>query len=203
MLDEDEQNYRIMVARRDGARTAQPGQAIIPKSAAVKQPMPLTTAGIAEMANELINQPYGWGGLYGNRDCSAMLKDLFAPFGVWLPRHSSHQALRGGDFIDLSGLAPEAKEKMILERGIPFLTLIWVKGHIMLYIGNSRGRAIVFHNLWGIKTRDILGREGRKVVGHAAITTLQPGAELPDFDLSGSDLLAKVEGMTLLVAVTR
>jgi|WetSurMetagenome_2_1015567.scaffolds.fasta_scaffold34934_3 hypothetical protein len=202
-VDEDEENYRIMVARRDGHRNAQPGRATIPKSAAVEQPMPLTMAGIAAMANELVNQPYGWGGLYGNRDCSAMLKDLFAPFGVWLPRHSSHQALRSGDFIDLNGLAPQVKERMILEHGIPFLTLIWVKGHIMLYIGSIHGRAIVFHNLWGIKTRDLLGREGRRVVGHAAITTLQPGAELPDADLSGSNLLTKVEGMTLLVAVTR
>jgi hypothetical protein len=202
-VDEDERNYRVMVAQRDGLRNAQPGRGIIPKCAAVKQPMPLTLAAIAAMANELINQPYGWGGLYGNRDCSSMLKDLFTPFGIWLPRHSSHQALRGGDFIDLSHLAPEAKERMILDHGIPFLTLIWVKGHIMLYIGSDQGRAIVFHNFWGIKTRDFLGREGRKVVGHAAITTLQPGTELPDVDPSNSNLSTKVEGMTLLVAPSR
>jgi len=202
-VDEDGENYRIMVARTDGRRVAQIRLVSIPRNTAVIQPLPLTPANLARMANELINEPYGWGGLYRNRDCSAMLKDLFAPFGIWLPRHSSHQALKGGDFIDLSSLTADAKERMILERGIPFLTLIWVKGHIMLYIGSNHDRAIVFHNLWGIKTRDILGREGRKVVGHAAITTLQPGAELPDVDFSSGDLLAKVEGMTLLVAKSR
>jgi len=202
-LDEDEGHYRIMVARPDGQRFAQVGQAIIPKNSAVIQPLPLTTANIARMANELMHKAYGWGGLYRNRDCSSMLKDLFAPFGIWLPRHSSHQALEGGGFIDLSSLTPEAKEKVILQYGVPFLTLIWVKGHIMLYIGSMHGRAMVFHNFWGIKTRDLWGREGRKVVGHAAITTLHPGAELPDADLSTGDLLTKVEGMTLLVAGTR
>ena len=87
---------------------------------------------------------------------------------------------------------------MILERGIPFLTLIWAKGHIMLYMGSRHGRALVFHNLWGIKTRDLWGREGRQVVGHAAITTLHPGAELPNRQLPDDDLLNRLEGMTLL-----
>jgi hypothetical protein len=192
-----------MVARLDGQRSAQVRQATIPKHSAVIQPLPVTTANIARTANELIHKAYGWGGLYRNRDCSSMLKDLFTPFGIWLPRHSSHQALEGGGFIDLSSLTPEAREKMILQYGVPFLTLIWVKGHIMLYIGSVQGRAMVFHNLWGIKTRDLWGREGRKVVGHAAITTLHPGAELPDIDLPTGDLLTKVEGITLLVAGTR
>jgi cell wall-associated NlpC family hydrolase len=202
-VDEDGENYRIMVARTEGSRIAQLRRVMIPKDTAVAQPLPLTSANIAAMANELMNKPYGWGGLYRNRDCSSMLKDLFVPFGIWLPRHSSHQALEGGGFLDLGSLTPEAKERMILQRGIPFLTLIWVKGHIMLYIGSEHGRAIVFHNLWGIKTRGLWGREGRKVVGHAAITTLRPGVELPDADLSGGDLLTKVEGMRLLVVETR
>jgi len=202
-LDEGEKNYGIMVAQADEHRTAQIRRAIIPRNGAVLQPLNLTPANIAAMANELINKPYGWGGLYRNRDCSAMLKDLFAPFGLWLPRHSSNQALESGAFTDLSNLAPEDKERMILERGIPFLTLIWVKGHVMLYIGNQHGRAIVFHNLWGIKTQDLWGREGRQVVGHAAITTLHPGAELNNIQLSSDDLLNRVEGMTLLVGERR
>jgi cell wall-associated NlpC family hydrolase len=198
-LDDDEKNYQIMVARADEHRTAQLRRGIIPRNAAVAQPMSMTPANIAAMSNELINKPYGWGGLYQNRDCSAMLKDLFAPFGLWLPRHSTHQAREGGTFIDLSSLTPEDKERTILERGIPFLTLLWLKGHVMLYIGNQHDRAIVFHNFWGIKTRDLWGREGRQVVGHAAITTLRPGAELPYFQPPSDDLLNRVEGMTLLV----
>ena len=198
VVAEDGDNYRIVVAQADDQGTAQSRQAIIPRGTANLQPLKLTQTNIAAVANELINRPYGWGGLYGNRDCSAMLKDLFAPFGLWLPRHSSNQALQGGVFIDLSDLEPSARERMILRRGVPFLTLIWAKGHIMLYLGNDQGRAVVFHNQWGIKTRDLLGREGRKVVGHAAITTLHPGAELPDLDDPDGDMLNRVEGMTLL-----
>jgi len=169
------------------------GHAIVPK------PLPLTPRQIAAISNELINEPYGWGGMYANRDCSAMIRDIFAPFGIWLPRNSADQAREGGTFMDLEGLTPEEKEAMILRYGKPYTTLLWRKGHIMLYIGSRGGKPLVFHNIWGIRTRDLLGREGRKVIGHAAITTLHPGMELSEADPRG-DLLSNLSGMTFLAA---
>ena len=154
---------------------------------------------MARMANELINEPYGWGGLYGNRDCSAMIRDLFAPFGIWLPRHSEDQVKEAGYYIDLKGLTPKQKEKIIIEKGIPYLTILWRKGHVMLYIGAQNGQALIFHNIWGIKTKDLRGREGRKIIGQAVITTLRPGSELRNFDAAG-DLLANIAGMSILGA---
>ena len=42
-----------------------------------------------------------------------------------------------------------------------------------------RGRAVVFHNTWGVRT--LSGdREGRHIVGGAVFSTLAPGLELPD-----------------------
>jgi hypothetical protein len=202
-VDQDAEKVLILVAQVGERRVAQIRRAVIPRDCAALQPLKLTQANTAAMANELINKPYGWGGLYQNRDCSSTLKDLFTPFGLWLPRHSSDQALKGGVFIDLSSFAPEVREPMILKQGMPFLTLIWVKGHIMLYIGSHRGRPLVFHNMWGIKTRDFLGSEGRSIVGHAAITTLRPGAELTNVESPGSGFLNRVEGMTLLATETR
>lgn len=189
---------RILVVQADEERTARVITAILPAAAAVLQPLPLTPRALAEMANQLMNQPYGWGGLYQNRDCSSLLKDLFAPYGIWLPRHSAHQALTGGTVLELGSLNPHDRERMIRQHGIPFLTLIWARGHIMLYLGQHEGHAVVFHTFWGIKTRTIWGREGRKIVGHSAITSLHPGAELSDRDFPGGDLLHRVEGMTVL-----
>jgi hypothetical protein len=128
-----------------------------------------------------------------------MTKDLFAPFGLWLPRHSADQAKEGGTFIDLQQLSPKEKERMILKQGIPYLTLIWRRGHIMLYIGSYRGSILVFHNMWGARTKDFLGRETKKIVGHAAITTLHPGIEFSDGDNPGMGYLDGILGMTLLV----
>lgn len=198
LVDPADNHCRIWVVQADEHRNAHLRQAVFPADAAVRQPLTLTPQALAETANRLMNQPYGWGGLYHNRDCSSMLKDLFAPFGLWLPRHSSHQAMTGGTFTELGSLPPEEREEIILQRGVPLMTLIWARGHIMLYLGHYEGHALVFHNFWGVKTRDFWGVEGRKVVGHAAITTLHPGAELADRDRAGGDLLNRVEGMTVL-----
>jgi len=161
------------------------------------KPLPFTYANAIKIANELIDEPYGWGGLYGNRDCSAMTRDFFAPFGLWLPRHSEDQVKKTGTYISLQDLEPEAKEKIILEKGIPYLSLLWRRGHVMLYIGAHNGRALIFHNVWGVRTIDADGHEGGKIIGKAAITTLYPGKELSDIDTEGI-LIKHLAAMTIL-----
>jgi hypothetical protein len=192
--------YRVLAGVADQNRSGRLRESTLPQEAATLKPLPLTPANLARMANEFMGQPYGWGGLYGNRDCSATLKDLFAPFGLWLPRNSSHQAHSVGTFIPLGHLSPAAKQDTILARAVPFLTLLWTKGHIALYLGEYGGEPVVFHNLWGVHTRDWRGREGRVVVGRAAVTTLHPGIELHAADRAQGDLLARIEGMTLLLS---
>lgn len=197
-IEEDAKGIKILVAVADKNGKASIKSTVVSREAATSKPLRLTAYTIANLANELINEPYGWGGLYQNRDCSAMIKDLFAPFGIWLPRHSADQAKEGGTFIDLQNLSPEEKEEMIMKQGVPYLTLIWRRGHIMLYVGNYEGKALIFHNLWGIRTKGFLGRESRKVVGHAAITTLNPGMEFRNDDSSENIYLSGILGMTLL-----
>ena len=199
-LDENEESLKILVAVADQNGRAFMKTAVLPKDRVAAKPLVLTTFNIAKLANELINESYGWGGLYQNRDCSAMVKDLFAPFGLWLPRHSADQAREGGSYIDLQNLSSAEKEAMIIKKGIPYLTLIWRRGHIMLYIGSYQGRVLVFHNMWGTRTRDSWGRETKKIVGHAAITTLHPGIETPDVDKPDDDYSNGILGMTLLIS---
>lgn len=199
LLGEDQGGYHVLVADTNSDRRAVFKQAWLTNSSAVRKPMRITRANVAAIADELIGKPYGWGGLHQNRDCSAMLKDLFAPFGIWLPRHSSNQAMEGGRFVPLKMHSPGEKIQVIRREGIPFFTLLWAKGHIMLYVGEHKGELAVFHNMWSVKTRDILGREASRVVGQAAVTSLHPGAELAGVSKRIPDILSRIEGMTLLI----
>ncbi|HWR03662.1 MAG TPA: SH3 domain-containing protein, partial [Humidesulfovibrio sp.] len=182
-------------AREASGRAASLAVRLKPGEAAA-MPLPLTPRNYARLANQLMGQPYGWGGYLDNRDCSALLLDLYAPFGVFLPRNSRQQA-RQGEWIPFNGLAPEAKEALLLEKGAPLLTLLHKPGHIMLYLGQKDGRAIILHDIWGLRTKSEQGAEGRFVVGRVAITTLTPGAELPDVQRAGL-LLPTFDGMTLV-----
>lgn len=198
-IGEDANNITLRVAVADNNGRACIKTAIVTKEALAVKPLKLNNMNIAKVANELINEPYGWGGLYQNRDCSALIKDMFAPFGIWLPRNSTDQAQEGGTFIDLQNLFPAEKESMILKQGIPYLTLIWRRGHIMLYMGNYQGKPLIFHNIWSVRTKDLLGRVGRKIVGHAAITTLNPGMEFRNDDTPKNNYVNSILGMTILV----
>jgi len=201
LVSSREGKVQMMVAVPDKHHHAVIRRGFVAEEAAAPKPLRFNAAHTARIANELIGEPYGWGGMYGHRDCSSMTRDFFAVFGIWLPRHSEDQVREVGTFISLEGMNPEQKEKTIIEKGVPYLTLLWRKGHVMLYIGHKDGRALIFHNIWGIRTKDLNGREGRKIIGQAVITTLEPGKELGNIDSSTGSLLENIAAMNILAPV--
>ncbi len=189
----------VLVPARDRNGNAYIARARVSASAFRSMPQPLTPGRVAELGNRMMGQSYGWGGLYGDRDCSSTLRDLFAPFGLWLPRNSAAQA-GSGQQIKLQDLSPEKKERLILDEGIPFLSLIQLPGHIGLYIGSYNGQAAFFHNLWGLRTAPSPatgGWSGRHILGRAVVTSLRPGAELPDID-ENALLIHRMRVLTIL-----
>ena len=161
-----------------------------------KKPLAFNTSNINKISHSIIEEPYGWGGLMNHRDCSSFTRDFFAPFGIYLKRNSYGQTQRG-KYIKLKDLSGDEKKKEIIKNGVPFLTLIYLKGHIMLYIGAKDGEPLVFHNVWGVKTLQEDGSYGRFIIGKAVITTLNPGMELPNF-VKEKNILSRIEGMVLV-----
>ena len=197
-LYRDSAEVHVLAAVEDAQGNAVLTEAVVMSSDAAMKPVPLTKSNIAKAVNVLLGETYGWGGLYGDRDCSATIRDLFVPFGIFLPRNSANQAKAGKASISLENLSSMEKEKIILEKGIPFLTLLHLKGHIMLYVGTRGGRALAFHNLWGVRTKSFWGREGRHVVGQAVITTLSPGMEMRNAN-PDAEILKRLDKMVFLV----
>ncbi|ANB74544.1 hydrolase [Paraburkholderia phytofirmans OLGA172] len=153
------------------------GQAIIRTahlSDAQIAPMPLaaTPRHLAMLMKTLIGRPYGWGnsGLYN--DCSSELQSIFATFGVWLPRHSSTQ-MSAGRMIDLSGSTPAQRLDYLAQHGEPLRTLIYISGHVMLYIGNTTRNGVavpvVYQDVWGLRPAD---NSRRAVIGGSVILPL-------------------------------
>lgn len=168
----------------------------IDKQQVAQKPLAFNRVNLNKISNALIGEDYGWGGVLANRDCSAFTKDFFAPFGIYLKRNSSKQ-LEAGQYIELKELDNEAKKQRILEDAIPFMTLIYLRGHIMLYVGEKAGEPLVFHNIWGLRTLQDDGSTGRFIIGRAVITTLEPGKELPNL-IQEASILTKVQGMVIL-----
>ena len=127
--------------------------------------------------NALMGQKYGWGGLYESRDCSAFIRDVLGNFGLYLPRNSFAQVNYGHHQINLENLNYEEKEKIILNNASPFSTLLWFRGHIMLYIGkDEQNNPIVAHSAWSVQSSNFLEKKEHKL-GGVVITTLKPADE--------------------------
>lgn len=187
--------YQTLIVSSDAKHHAVINTGFIHKSDARLFPIAFSPQKVAKIANQLVGNPYGWGGLYGYRDCSASLQDLFSPFGIWLPRNSGAQAHRG-HYVVLKGLDDLEKENKIMREAIPFLTLIHLPGHIMLYVGKYNGTAYVFHDMWGLHTKRLFAPSGRAVVGSTVITPIHFGRGYINVPRS---LLTNTIGMTFLL----
>jgi len=140
-----------------------------------KKPLPFTAKNVAILAKELYGEPYGWGGSYACRDCSATTRDFLGAFGIFLRRNSSKQA-KDGKSIKIKNWPKAYKKKFINQNAKPFRSLLYVPGHIALYLGQFKGEPVIMHTYWGIRKID-----GTKLVtGRTIITTTEPGKERKD-----------------------
>ena len=195
LVSEGEDTYTILTVSRYKNHQAMFHQSVIGKNIGSKGVLALNKINIENILEEISKTNYGWGGVYGQRDCSSTLMDFYTPFGIWLPRNSSKQA-QVGEVLTLKKLNDEDKIQFIKEEAIAFQTLLYRKGHIVLYAGIFEDEIIVYQNVWGIRTiKD--GEEGRFVIGKGIFSTLKLGNELEDYDES-AELLRNIESMNVL-----
>lgn len=170
----------------------------LPPADAEPQPLRITRKNLGRVIRGVMRSKYGWGGLYGERDCSSTLRDIFAPFGIWLPRNSFQQS-QVGRIVSFEGMDNTQKLETIRQYALPFRTLLYLKGHILLYLGTYNGVPVALHNTWGIKTESD-GGMGRYLVGGVVISSLLPGSELEGFRTENS-ILDKLVSMNVIAEV--
>ncbi len=195
LIKEDENNYEVLAVTKGKDNTAQYTTVIVPKDIASIDVLALNRENITHIGDQMMKTKYGWGGMYQERDCSSMIRDMFAPFGIWLPRNSYQQS-RVGKVISLKELSDEEKIETIKENGIPFETLLHRKGHILIYAGIYNDKIIVMHDMWGIKTKQG-DKTGRIVVGKTVFSSLEIGKEQKFYD-EKSSLLCKIDSMNII-----
>jgi hypothetical protein len=143
--------------------------------------LPYTQENVAKQAFKMLHQPYGWGEMFGGRDCSRFIMDIFATFGIVMPRNSMLQARVGIDLGPAEGKSIREK-RAILEQAPPLATTLRLPGHIMLYLGKQKGRYYVIHSIWGFQNS---GRSGANLekVGAVVVSDLSLGEGGPSGSL--------------------
>ena len=195
LVDEDDESYRVLAISKYKDSKPLYVKARIDKDVLSRGNLAFSSKNITKILKEVATKNYGWGGIYGQRDCSSTLRDFYAPFGLWLPRNSYQQSSMG-QVISLESLTPEQKINTIKDKAVPFRTLLYKRGHIVLYVGTYDDKVIIFQNVWGVKTLHD-GVEGRFIIGRPVFSTLEIGKKLRDFD-PNSSLLKNLKRMTKL-----
>ena len=138
-------------------------------------PLEASPKNFSKVINSMIGRPYGWGSLYFYNDCSSELRNLFTPFGIWLPRHSSKQ-VSIGKIVDMSSFTEQERLSYLMNNGDRFLTIVYIGGHVFLYIGNfpnpndpTSTMVMCYQNIWGLAPRPA---DRRAIIGKAVLFPL-------------------------------
>lgn len=168
-------NGKKYVAVRGKGYSAKIEPLKIVKGILAKKPLKMSARNVAMVAREFYNEPYGWGGKMQTRDCSATTRDFFTPFGIFLKRNSSKQA-KSGSSIYIKGLAKKQKKATIIANAKPFRSMLFVPGHITLYLGRYKNEPVIMHTYWGVRLKNW----SKYPLSRTIITTTELGKELPN-----------------------
>ncbi|AWL12840.1 hypothetical protein HMF8227_02388 [Saliniradius amylolyticus] len=112
--------------------------------------LPFTRANIIKQGFKFLGERYGWGHDYNARDCTGFVSEVYRTFGILMPRNSTQQG-EGAYGINhrFDDNSPNAdKLKVIKELDIG--DLVYIPGHVVMYIGEWQGQPYVIHDVHGM-----------------------------------------------------
>ncbi len=152
-----EGNYVIKVPVRDDNGHLQLKFALIARNNGVNEGcLAYTRENLIRQAFKMLGERYGWGGLFDRRDCSRFVMDIYRSVGIMVPRDAGFQEKgTAGEYLEFSGSIREREQVLdFLEAGDP----IYMKGHVMIYLGKIDGKYYVIHDGAGYGVHDEDGK---------------------------------------------
>lgn len=128
--------------------------------------LPYNQETILTQAFKFLHLPYGWGGMFGEQDCSKFIQEVFATTGLRLPRNSASQSKVGENRVELNAFDKTPRIQEINRWAKAGITIFHLKGHITLYIGDYQGEPYIIHTVWGSASKHF-------ALGRTAVTSLR------------------------------
>lgn len=139
-------NYVVYLPTRDQNGNYVKEYALIPQHLDVNVGyLPLTRENILRVAFNSLGNRYGWGGMLGATDCSSYCKAIYKCFGLDLPRNTGWQIKIPYRSISLMDMTDQEKRDFI--RKLPVGTLLYMDGHVVMFIGNDGEDSFVINNM--------------------------------------------------------
>jgi hypothetical protein len=175
LLGADSDYYQIALPDTDAQGRWSRRTAYISRQAEVHEGfLPCTPRNIIVEAFRLLHSPYSWGGQGEFRDCSQLVMDVYATFGLVLPRNSGYQGQVGNRILRWTRKHKVAYRQEQLNR-LAAPALLQFPGHIMLYLGREGGHYYAIHDIWSFRRPDTPSRDQKIIIGKVVVSDLSLG----------------------------
>jgi hypothetical protein len=155
--------------------------------------LPLTRANIIRQAFKFLGERYGWGHLYNGRDCSGFVSDVYRSLGVQMPRNTGDQATSPALPHRLFTAKDDHATRMKALADAQVGDLIYIPGHVMMFLGRVDGEPYVIQDVGGVVFLDSTGHKRWTQTNEVSVTPLLP--------LLIDEKLSYVDAMTSLVHI--
>jgi len=168
-------SYIVELPVRNADGTLDIEHALIPRNKDVHVGyLPFTRANITQQAFKFLGERYGWGHSYNARDCTGFVSEVYKTFGYYLPRNSGQQGTsplgENTRFTETSSTQDKLSALAKMDTG----DLIYIPGHVMMFIANEDGKPYVIHDVSGLSYFDENENYYVGVLNGVSVTPLLP-----------------------------
>lgn len=132
------------------------------------------TDNLIAQAFKFLGERYGWGHDYNGRDCTGFVGEIYKTFGIYMPRNSGQQGI--GEYGTNFRFDKEAEthSKMAVIKTLEVGDLIYIPGHVMMYLGQENDQPVVIHDVKGLAYWTPEGKYYSGVLNAVSVTPLLP-----------------------------
>ena len=131
-----------------------------------------TPQNVIAQAFKFLGERYGWGHDYNARDCTGFIGEIYKTFGILMPRNSGQQGKGkyGTNFRFDKNSTVDKKLAVINDMQIG--DLIYIPGHVMMYLGQEDNLPVVIHDVKGLAYWTPEGEYYQGVLNAVSVTPL-------------------------------
>lgn len=136
--------------------------------------LPFTKANIIKQSFKFLGEQYGWGHDFNSRDCTGFIGEIHKTFGLLMPRNSKQQGIDTyGENYRFDNNS-EKDDKIIMFERLEIGDLLYISGHVMMFIGNDNKKPYVIHDTKGAGYLTPDGHFQRQIFNRVVITPILP-----------------------------
>jgi hypothetical protein len=136
--------------------------------------LPYTERNLINQSFKFLGERYGWGHSYNGRDCTGFVGEIYKSFGVLMPRNSGQQGKGEYGANTRFNATNNAAEKVQSIDNLNIGDLIYISGHVMMFLGNDNGQPYVIHDVKGLGYLKDNGELYRGTLNGVSVTPLLP-----------------------------